>query len=226
MPAFDHRRAAVANSPVTALPPRPTASRTAGLPAPAAAAPALTPVQLQELAEARTRAARLRRAASYATFDAWCIAILGGLTLVFSLLNVTALLMGGAMCVIAFIEFRGVKKLSALDPAAPRLLGFNQLAFAGLLIAYALWSIYATVTGPDPYAAYVGQAPELDDMLGPIRELTTQVTLAAYIGLIIVATVVQGGTAWYHFSRARHLRAYVQQTPQWIMQLQRAGVTV
>lgn len=214
---------------MTAHLPRSTASRNGTSPAtdPTLPAPsALAPEQLRELAQARARAAKIRRAASIAMFDAWCIAILGGLTLVLSLLDVTALLMGSAMCIIAFVEFRGVRSLRALDPAAPRRLGSNQLAFAGLLITYALWSIYSSITGPDPYATYVGQAPELDEVLDSIREITRNVTMVAYIGLIIVAVVAQGGTALYHFSRARHLRAYIQQTPQWIRQLQQAGVTV
>ena len=38
--------------------------------------------------------------------------------------------------------------------------------------------------------------------------------------------VVQGGTALFYLSRLRHLREYVQNTPQWLIQMQRAGVQV
>jgi hypothetical protein len=35
-----------------------------------------------------------------------------------------------------------------------------------------------------------------------------------------------GALAWYYFSRAKHVRAYVERTPGWIVEMQRAGVSV
>ena len=38
--------------------------------------------------------------------------------------------------------------------------------------------------------------------------------------------IVQGGTAWYYISREKILRRYLDETPPWITQMQRAGVTI
>ena len=35
--------------------------------------------------------------------------------------------------------------------------------------------------------------------------------------------VAQGGTALYYFSREKHIRAYREQTPAWIVEFQQGG---
>jgi mannose/fructose/N-acetylgalactosamine-specific phosphotransferase system component IIC len=44
-----------------------------------------------------------------------------------------------------------------------------------------------------------------------------------YSSLIAVAIFAQGGTALYYFSRQKYLQRYVQETPAWILEMQRAG---
>ncbi len=58
-------------------------------------------------------------------------------------------------------------------------------------------------------------------MLGSIEQLQTIVTLAVYGSVILFSIIFQGGTAWYYFTRSRHIRAYISETPQWIIDLQR-----
>jgi len=38
-----------------------------------------------------------------------------------------------------------------------------------------------------------------------------------------VAIIAQGGTTLYYFTRAKYIRAYRDQTPPWIVEMQRAG---
>jgi hypothetical protein len=59
------------------------------------------------------------------------------------------------------------------------------------------------------------------EMLGPIEDLQKTITLAVYGSLIFLSIIFQGGTAWYYFTRSRYLRAYVSDTPAWIVDLQR-----
>jgi hypothetical protein len=47
-----------------------------------------------------------------------------------------------------------------------------------------------------------------------------------YVAVVAVAVLGPGMLAWYYFSRARHVRHYVERTPRWIVEMQRAGVTV
>jgi hypothetical protein len=62
-------------------------------------------------------------------------------------------------------------------------------------------------------------------IVGSIEQLQRTIVLATYVSLIVGSIVFQGSTAWYYFSRARHIRAYVNQTPQWVIELQRADTS-
>ena len=59
--------------------------------------------------------------------------------------------------------------------------------------------------------------------LGPVEGLTRLITLAIYGGMIAVAVFAQGGLALYYFTRGKYVRAYVQQTPEWVLAVQKAG---
>jgi hypothetical protein len=187
---------------------------------------ALSAAQLEEIKAARARGARVRRAIRYARFDAWMVAGFACLTALGGLSDPAALLLGTGMAVVAAVEFRATARLRQLDPAAARVLGLNQLAFALILAAYAAWNIHATLTGPGTLAAMSAGQPAVADMLRPYEDLTRRLMLAAYGALITVAVVMQGGTAWFYFSRGKHVEAYLRATPGWILELQRAGVMI
>lgn len=53
--------------------------------------------------------------------------------------NLPAFLLGADMGVVVYVEFRGAAILKRFDAAAPRKLGWNQIGFGALLIAYAVW---------------------------------------------------------------------------------------
>jgi hypothetical protein len=204
------------NQPVTAVP---------AIPIPAAPLPPqLAPEHLQQLAAARAAARKVRRAAAVATFDGWTIALFAALSLVTSLTDPSGLLLSLGMIAVAVVELRGAAALKRLRSAAARMLGFNQLALASMLICYALWRLYAETSGPSPYAAYTKSDPELAQMLGPIESLTRTIALYLYGAMIAVALFAQGGLAAYYFTRRQHIDAYLRQTPEWILAMQRSGV--
>ena len=76
------------------------------------------------------------------------------------------------------------------------------------------------LTGPNPYAEYIATTPELADILGPIDELHKPLILGVYGLIIVLSLIFQGGTACYYFTRKRHLQAYLDQTPDWVIQCQ------
>lgn len=47
-----------------------------------------------------------------------------------------------------------------------------------------------------------------------------------YGTLAAVAIFVQGGTALFYHSRRKYIEAYVNETPAWIVQAQRAGLSM
>ena len=181
----------------------------------------LSPQHQQDLLEANRRVRKILGAVKVATFNGWTTAVFAGLSLICSLFSVTALLMGIGLAVVAWNEFRGKDLLQGFDPRGVRLLGWNQVGFIGLLVAYSLWGIFTGLTGPDPYQAYIDQNPALAPMLGSIGGLHTALTLAVYGGVIVCSIVFQGLNSLYYFKRGAMLKAYLNQTPPWIVQLQR-----
>jgi hypothetical protein len=127
------------------------------------------------------------------------------------------------MGLVALVELRGAARLRRFDAGAARILGFNQMALAALLIAYAVFRIYSVLTGPGEYAAYAASDPQLGQMLGPIEDLYRTIGLAVYATVIAVAVFFQGGMAVYYFSRAGHVRDYLRRTPAWVLAVQKAG---
>src|SRR5205085_2018001 len=128
---------------------------------------------------------------------------------------------------IALVELRASGRLRRLDPDAPKVLALNQLALAGLLIAYALWRIYEeTSGGQGAFADVQAGDPQVARMLRPYEDMGRQIALGVYGLLIAVAVFVQGGMAWYYFNRRKVLRNYLDRTPPWILAMQRAGAPV
>jgi len=193
----------------------------------AASTASLSPVEVQQqLAAARVAAAKVRRAASVAYADGWMIAICGAPTFLFGALSgmsgISGILLGGALCIIAYLEFDGAKRIRRLDVSAPRRLGYNQVALGAVLILYSLWSLHAAAHG-GLVAELQAQAPELGNMGTEVQDLMQTAYRLLYFTLIAVAIFAQGGTALYYFSREKYMQRYVEQTPPWILDMQRSG---
>ncbi|HEV2292562.1 MAG TPA: hypothetical protein VGR35_01825 [Tepidisphaeraceae bacterium] len=169
------------------------------------------------------RAKKIRRCVIIAQFDGWTIGVFGALTLLFGAFSIWGWLLGGGMLAIAYIELSTVERIKRLQPSAARRLGWNQLAFAALLVTYAGWSLYGALLGPDPLASTIAAAPEAAAMLAPYSSIARTITAAVYVSLAAVAMFAQGGTALYYFTREKYIRAYREQTPGWIVEMQQVG---
>jgi hypothetical protein len=176
--------------------------------------PVQTALVQQQLADARLGAKKLRWARGVAQADAWMIAIFAACSFICGLFgDVSGVLIGLAMGVIAYIEFDGAGRIRRLDSSALRRLGYNQLAFATAIIVYALWSLHSSTI-----------MTELKSQLPPDYEELAQLAInILYTTLIAVAIFAQGGTALYYFSRQKYMEKYVKETPGWILEMQRSG---
>lgn len=186
-------------------------------------APVLTPEHLAALLVARARGKKVSRAVAVARFDGWSVAAFAFLTFLFGIGSPSSMLIGGLMGVIAFVELRAAAELRQMRPDAARTLGLNQMALAVLLVCYAAWRIYLEMNGAGEYAEIVAADVQLAEMLKPVQSLTRLFALALNSGIIAFAVFAQGGMALYYFSRAKHVRAYLQQTPAWVLAVQQAG---
>lgn len=177
----------------------------------------LTPEQQQELSDARDRAKPVMRAARWARFNAWSMGIFAALTIIFGLFSFTAIVLGVGLAVVTWNEYRGGRMLMGFDPAAPRLLGRNQLGLMALIMAYALWSIYRARTHPDADLA------QMDQILGgDTSGLVASLTTILYLAVMAATGLCQGFMARYYFKRGPMVEAYVRDTPAWVVDLQRA----
>lgn len=200
--------------------------------APAPAGP-LTAEHLNQLAAADVRAKKLRSAGGVAMFNGIAIATFSGFSLLCGLgelaidgfdiskLDWWSFIMGIGLGLIAWNEFRGRRRLRQFDSRAPRLLGWNQLALLGLIVAYSAWMLAVALFGPNPYAEIMRQEPLAADMLGNIGDLYTKMSIAVYGALILGTLLFQGINALYYFTRAALLRSYLAETPAWVVELQR-----
>lgn len=177
-----------------------------------------------ELEAARQRLKPLRRAAGMATFNTWTIGIFAVPAVLFGVFDPGVLLTGLALCAVAYNEHRGGKKLRALDPAAPPLLGWNQLALLAVIIAYGSWRLTAALLGEGHYAQELARHPELAPTLEPLGDMIRFVTVLVYAAVIALSILFQGLNSWYYFGRAKVLRRYLAETPGWVVQMLRAAV--
>jgi hypothetical protein len=177
----------------------------------------LSPEQQRQLAEANQRARKIMGAARVAAFNGWTLGSIAAASVLFGLFSRTALVMGLAMGFVAWNEFRGRALLRAFDPEGARLLGKNQVGLLVVIVVYCLWSIYITTTGENPEMA------EIEAMIGDISDLVTELTVMVYGAVIGLSVLFQGLNARYYFSRQRLIREYVQQTPDWVVDLQRSS---
>ncbi len=192
----------------------------------------LSPEQLQAVGDARRRAARIRTAGGVALFNGCTIGFFAATAALFALisplfghLDVKALVMTVGLGAVAWNELRGRKLLLRYEPRAPRVLGWNQVGLLALIVGYCLWQLAEAAWGPNPYAEQIAATPELGGMLGDISALHRKLTYIAYTAVIAGTVIFQGLNALYYFTRARHLRAFLHETPAWVVELQRHAAT-
>jgi len=189
--------------------------------------PQLTPENLRELESARFALRKIRRAVSAARFEGYTIAICGGLSIVAGYNSITDLLSGTVLLAIGIIEIVGAGKLRSLDPQAAKMLVVNQLTLAGLILLYALWNLTAEAMHPTPDLPDLSpsEAQAVSQYSSPLNGMTHEIMLLLYASLILAA-IVEAGMAAYYRSRVEQLRKYLETTPAWIVDMQKAGVSI
>jgi hypothetical protein len=214
-PPLKHQAPSADNTSVPAVPVQP-----------ASPVPQLSPEHHLQLAAARKACRKVRRAISVANFDGWTVGIFACFTLLTGFSDPTSIIMGLGMAAVACVELRSVSRLRRFDAAVTRTLAFNQIVLAAILTIYALWRLHAELSGGGAFAAYKATDPELAQALLPFDGLARTVSVILYGSIIAIAFFAQGGMALYYFTRGKHIDAYLAQTPPWIIDMQKAGITL
>jgi ABC-type enterobactin transport system permease subunit len=176
------------------------------------------------LAIATERVKKIRKAAGVAAFNGWTAGIFAALSAPFALFSMTGFLVTVGLAVIAYDELHGRKRLLQFDPAAATQLGWNQVALLTMIVVYCLWMMFTGLTGAGPFAAEAAADPEIASALsslGDFDELYKVLVVAIYGTVIVLSAIFQGLNALYYFTRRKHVEAYVQETPEWVLNVQR-----
>jgi len=191
----------------------------------------LSDEHLEQLACAKLRAKKVRKACTVATVNASLLVVFSGCSLLMVLLgmmfgefDIIGLGMGAALGFLAWNEFRGRAMLKRFEMNACRVLGWNQLSLLAMVTVYSAWMIGTALWGPSPYDQAIAGDNMLAGPLGSINDLYKMISVAIYGGLIVGTLIFQGLNALYYFSRRKHVEAYVNETPEWVVELQRQGV--
>jgi hypothetical protein len=185
----------------------------------------LTAAQRRELVLAHDRGKAVRKAAAVAMFNGWATAFVAALSAPFALFSTVGLITTIVLAVVATIEFRGRRRLLQFDPKGATLLGWNQLGLLAMITTYCLWSLYTDLYGANSIRAELRSFSELNAALGStegVETLLRQVAILLYGSIIALSALFQGLTAVYYFTRRRYMRAYLDETPEWVRELRRA----
>ena len=191
-------------------------------------------VPLQEVDYVQIRQAAIIRkpiekAARVARGSAISILAVGLVALPFATmsLDVTAYAIAGAICLIGWFELRGAKQLAQAIPQSAKRLGFNQLMFLAIILAYAFWQIASFSIKGAKEALISAEVQSQLSQLGEMQEAIDEqlelwaplVVYGLYGSLIVLSILFQGGLAIYYFTRSRHLMHFDETTPGWIKRL-------
>ena len=128
------------------------------------------------------------------------------------------------LSVVSYNEFRGRQRLLKFDREAPIFLGWNQVGFLMVILIYCAWMLIVGLTSEGPFAAELKAKPELSVAFDSVTEFDQfyRVLIAAVYGTVIVLSVVfQGLKCALLFTRRKHVDAYLQNTSDWVLDLQR-----
>jgi hypothetical protein len=184
----------------------------------------LGPQDHAALATANERAKKIRKAAGVAAFNGWVTAVFAVCSAPFAPFSIVGFLVTMGLTVVAYNEFRGRKRLLQFDPGAAKLLGWNQLGFLGLIIAYCSWMLFTGLTGESPIAAEMSRNLDLEGtfgLMGQFDYLYKAAVAAVYGSVIFLAVIFQGLNAIYYFTRRKLVASYLAETPEWVVDVQR-----
>lgn len=174
----------------------------------------LSPRQKAALTRGRRQLKSVLRPARVAAITAGSVAVFGALSLLWGLVGGGgSLVIGAALLAVAWNERRGLERVRQLDPEGARILGWNQLVLAGVVVGYSLLAIQRAQAGPGP------EVRELEELVGYPTDLIAELTTMVYGGVIVIVGVFQGLLARFHFQRQSSIEAYVRETPDWVVEV-------
>src|SRR5262249_54379049 len=145
-----------------------------------------TPEHLAQLAAAKTRGVKIRRAYLTAMTSGITLGIFAALTFIFCLVDfsIVGTAIGIGMAVVTWFEFKGADEIKRLDPTAPRRLAINQSILGAMIFGYALYMLLAGSDMSSELRSAVGSDLQTDPMFKDVNNLMTLIPRLLYGSLI------------------------------------------
>jgi len=164
----------------------------------------------------------VQRAAAVARFSAVTTLVIAviGVPIVVFWPSVVGLVMLAGVWGVGLCEYAGYRRLRRGQPDAATWLGRNQLVFMLLIVAYCVLRLTTGAHRHLAHESWTAQLDQLDPIMArQIAELVPVLTAALYVGVILLSVLVQGGMAFYYFTRRRPLVDWQRRTPGWVQRV-------
>lgn len=188
----------------------------------------LSQEQMAQIGEARMNASQILRAAQIAHREFVGLVLMGVLTAMFACyggISISSLIMGLWMIVGGVIEHLGEQRIRRLDPNVFTTLSRNQLLLGIMFVVISGWWMLTIAMGSDKdLAATSGTLSNLGIAAKQMMPMVKLMLYGAYASVGIFGIVWQGYLAWYYRRRHWQLMQYIQETPQWIIDMQQSGI--
>jgi hypothetical protein len=147
----------------------------------------------------------------------------GALSVLFSIGSLPGMILGLALAGFGMRELGLARRLDRLDGSAPSWLALNQLMLGAVLAGYAVFkvvtydstdSIIAGSLASDPTIA---SSPELAGTMEQLKQFEYLMSMGIAGVLIVVAVIVQGGTAVYYITKRKRVNELRTHCPEWVL---------
>jgi hypothetical protein len=186
---------------------------------------------LELLSRAGERMRSLRRALWLAYMNGSTLLLCAFACAPFALFDAALLWPALALGASGAAELRGARMLRDRDLRAPRWLAANQLVLLALIAVYCAFGAVRALHGSvadELSSAAPGVTEQLRDVM-PGLDVSSEtldpafraLAVAFYAAVFAACALYQGLCARYYRARAAVLRAFVDETPAWVMDVQR-----
>jgi len=187
----------------------------------------LNDAHFEQLERAAKLAKPVEKAVRYAQFSGWMTLLAGASSLPFAIGNLPMMIFALIVAGIGTRELTIGRTLRVLDMTAPKRLAINQVLLGSAVCAYAIFMLLSvpgegmveSAMKSDPM---MQSTPEIGGMMNDMIQLEQVATAMMYVLMIVLAIVMQGGTALYYLLKGRRLKSLHRQTPQWVVDVYRA----
>ncbi len=167
----------------------------------------------------------VRKASGYARMSGWMTLLAGAMSVLFSIGSLPGMILGLALAGFGMRELGLARRMDRLDGSAPVWLAINQLMLGAVLIAYAVYKV-ATYDSADSMIAgslasdpTIASSPELAGTMDQLTQIEYLLSMGIAGVLVVVAFVVQGGTALYYITKRKRVNELRTHCPEWVLRV-------